>query len=115
MSYLNGWVKLGTEYDMLSDLWNQCPVLDYQDGGIGKVQWLNVTHNRAAILASDGTWQTGGFFHLWISAGAGTQPYEVKLQTGQQIPVVAGDSSGWEDAKEDAVVWAQRVLGATHW
>lgn len=85
------------------------PILDYDDRGIGKVQWLNVTHDRAAILASDGGWASGGTFHLWISTGAGTLPYELPL--GDPVRVEEGEPSGWRDRKADAIAVAERVLG----
>lgn len=85
------------------------PIYDYDDGGIGGVQWLNATHDGAAILKSDGGWKTGGTFHLWISAGAGTLPYEVPLR--QLVTVDAGDPAGWQDRQREAIAAAELVLG----
>lgn len=85
------------------------PIYDYDDGGIGAVQWLNVTHKAAAILKSDGGWKVGGTFHLWVSAGGGTLPYEIPLRT--PVRVDAGDPSGWTERREEAIAKAEEVLG----
>ena len=97
--YEDGWGRLSSEVGVLDAYWSDgfppavgeeearspgwgpdnrvSPVLNYSRG-IGYVQWVNVTHNTAAILRVDGTRETGGTFHLWISPGAGTRPYEVQ-------------------------------------
>lgn len=85
------------------------PILTYDDGGIGKVEWVNVTHDKAAILCADGGWKTGGKFHLWVSPGAGTLAHEVHGFKAPQI--VAGDPSGWYEAKEGATAAARSYLG----
>ena len=85
------------------------PIYEYDDGGIGATQWLNVTHNVAAILKSDGGWKVGGAFHLWVSTGIGTLPYEVPLRN--PIMIAAGDNVGWSERKEEAIAAAEAVLG----
>ncbi|MEW2018721.1 hypothetical protein [Rhodococcus sp. NPDC076796] len=85
------------------------PIYDYDDGGIGKVQWVNATHDRAAYLKADGSWKTGGRFHLWISAGAGTLPYEFPLSS--TVRIEAGDPSDWQGRKNEAIAAAELALG----
>ncbi|HEY3549207.1 MAG TPA: hypothetical protein VGK17_24285 [Propionicimonas sp.] len=85
------------------------PIDEYDSGGIGPIQWLNATHNRAAMVDSDGTWKTGGEFHLWVSAGAGTRPYEIPFR--RRIGISAGDPSGWQERRDDAIAEAEAVLG----
>lgn len=128
--YADGWVSLDDEVGLINEYWldgfpaavtpeevyrgrgrdkRLSPIYDYDDGGIGAVQWLNVTHNVAAFLKSDAGWKVGGKFHLWVSAGVGTLPYEVPLR--YPVRVEAGDPSGWMDRKEEAISAAEAVLG----
>lgn len=87
----------------------QSPIFDYRDGGIGKIEWVNVTHDKAAILAADGGWKEGGTFHLWVSTGAGTRPYEVKWTDPAKMD--ADDPSGWREVQEFAANMAREYLG----
>ncbi|QKS18051.1 hypothetical protein HUN59_19135 [Curtobacterium sp. Csp2] len=116
----DGWVRLDSSVPYLSAFWihpfpldaqedHDSPIRAYRDGGIGAVQWVNVTRNAAAILKSDGGWSEGGEFHLWISPGAGHLPYEVEFKN--PIKVVAGDPDGWDARKRQATVLAESFLG----
>lgn len=130
--YADGWALLEeTEVGLISEYWldgfpvaatpeeehdrgrgrdnRVSPIYDYADGGIGATQWLNVTHNVAAVLIADGGWKVGGKFHLWVSAGAGTLPYEVPLR--YPIRVEVGDPSGWMERQKEAISAAEAVLG----
>lgn len=129
--YADGWASLEDEVSLIDEYWlngfpvaatsevaqrrgrgpenRVSPIYDYDDGGIGAVQWLNVTHNAAAVLVSDGGWKDGGTFHLWISNGAGTLPYEVPLR--YPVTIEKGDASGWLDRKKQAISVAELVLG----
>lgn len=132
--YTDGWVRLDDSVYVLGAFWlngfdpiedperrrlegrgpdgRSSPIYDYVDGGIGKVQWLNVTLNRAAILAADGSWKTGGEFHLWVSLGAGTRPFEIKSK--YPIKIDAGDPRGWHDRKQEAISEVEKILGLRH-
>ncbi|MBB1195750.1 hypothetical protein [Curtobacterium flaccumfaciens] len=116
----DGWVRLDGSVYYLSAFWIQpfpldakqdhdSPIRDYRDGGIRAVQWVNVTHNAAAILKSDGSWSKGGEFHLWISPGAGSLPYEVQFTN--PIKIDAGDPDGWVARKREAIALAESFLG----
>lgn len=130
--YADGWALLeDTEVGLISEYWldgfpvaatpeeehdrgrgpekRVSPIYDYDDGGIGATQWLNVTHNVAATLVADGGWKTGGIFHLWVSTGVGTLPYEVPLR--YPIKIDAGDHSGWIKREAGAILAAEAVLG----
>lgn len=128
--YADGWALLGIEVGLISEYWldgfpvaatpdehhrghgpekRVSPIYDYDDGGFGAVQWLNVTHDVAAVLKSDGGWKVGGEFHLWVSAGVGTLPYEVPLR--YPVQVTKGDPAGWQDRKKEAISAAEAVLG----
>lgn len=128
--YADGWVRLSSDVYLLHAYWldgfpaaadkqealrgrgedkRVSPIYDYRDGGIGHIQWVNVTHNVAAILAGDGEWTTGGTFHLWISPGAGTRPYEVAWKNPIGFP--EGEPSGWQDPKEEAEAATVAYLG----
>lgn len=72
-------------------------------------QWVNVTHNKAAILVADGGWKTGGTLHLWISPGAGERPYEFSFR--HPLHFVAGDPDGWHSVFEAALGVTERILG----
>lgn len=131
--YDHGWVKLASDAPLSAEFWIdgfdpiedeqerflhgsgrrgvRSPILDYQDGGIGAVQWLNLTHDTAAIVKSDGGWKDGGVFHLWISPGAGERPYKIPLHP--EIAVKKGDDAGWYCKKEQAVHTTERLLGLT--
>lgn len=87
-----------------------CPVLNYDDGGIGHVQWLNLTHNRAAIVIADGGWKKGGAFRLWVSAGAGTEPFEISLGHYSDFTFPRGGSDMWSAPKDRAIAAAQALL-----
>lgn len=129
--YADGWASLDDEVGLINKYWldgfpvaaspeeayrhglgpdkRVSPIYDYNDGGIGATQWLNVTHDVAAFLKSDGGWKVGGTFHLWVSTGAGTLPYEVPLR--YPVRVEAGDPSGWQDRKKEAISAAEAILG----
>lgn len=129
--YADGWSRLDSEVGYISGYWldgfpvaatpeeqlhsargpenRVSPIYDYNDGGVGAIQWLNVTHNVAATLVSDGGWKTGGIFHPWVSTGVGTIPYEVPLL--YPIKIDAGDHSGWIKRREDAILAAEAILG----
>lgn len=129
--YADGWVQLSSSVYLLPAYWlngfptpadekearargrgpdlRVSPIFDYRDGGIGALQWVNVTHNAAAIVAADGDWRTGGTFHLWISPGAGTLPYEVGFKS--PIRLDEGDPSGWQPRKDEAEAAAVAYLG----
>ena len=126
--YQDGWVLLGHHATLLPAFWRDgfpivqgqdsgrygqyrrdSPIYTYDDGGIGAVQWLNVTRNVSAVLKSDGSWKTGGQFHLWVSPGAGTRPYEVPLP--YPIRIERGDPSDWQTRKQEAVEAAEEILG----
>jgi len=68
---------------------------------------VNVTHNAAAILKCDGTWNSGGKFHLWISSGARNLPYEVGFK--KPIVIDAGDPDGWLARRREATVLAESI------
>lgn len=85
------------------------PIFDYENGGIGAIQWVNVTHDKAAVLISDGGWRTGGVFHLWISPGVGRIPYEVPFT--HPVRIRPGDNSGWGDQLDEAQAQAEVFLG----
>lgn len=128
--YPDGWVELRDTY-LLGVYWldgfpviqdeeerathgrgpdkRRSPILDYQDGGIGSIQWVNATHDKAAVLHCDGGWKDGGTWHLWVSPGARTLPYEVEWTHAPTI--VAGDHSGWQDSKDEAADMARSYLG----
>lgn len=128
--YADGWVQLSHSYPTIDVFWldgfpvaepdkqyshgygpekRHSPIYDYSNGGIGTVQWLNVTRNTAAVLKADGGWKTGGNFHLWVSTGARTLPYELPLP--YPVTITPGDSSGWQDLKREAIALAEEVLG----
>ena len=87
-----------------------CPVLKYDDGGIGHVQWLNLTHNRAAIVIADGGWKVGGQYRFWVSAGAGTEPFEISLGRFTDFAFPRGGSHEWSAPKDRAIAAAQALL-----
>lgn len=116
----DGWVRLDSNVYYLSAYWihpfpldehqeRDSPIRDYDDGGIGAVQWVNITHNTAAILKSDGSWKSGGKFHLWISPGAGKLPYDV--QFAKPIEIIGGDPDSWTLRKREAILLAEEFLG----
>ncbi len=130
-TYENGWVQLDTSCYLIGAYWLDpfpvatdeeireghgrgpdkriSPIYDYDDGGIGRRQWLNATHDAAAVLCQDGGWKNGGEFHLWVSPGVGRRPYEVPIQW--PIRIKAGDPSGWEEMQNQAVTFTEQVLG----
>lgn len=116
----NGWVRLDSSVYLLAPFWihpfpvdehgdHTSPIANYDDGGIGPVQWVNVTHDAAAVLRCDGSWTRGGDFHLWISPGAGSLPYEVNFD--EPIKVDSHDSNGWIARKREATLVAESFLG----
>lgn len=84
------------------------PIYEYRDGGIGRVQWLNVSQDKAAILVHNGGWKYGGPFHLWISSGIRTVPYLIVLE----VVIKAGDPSGWERMKDEAIDISEQLIAA---
>jgi hypothetical protein len=129
--YEGGWVRLDSSVSLITAFWldgfppgkteeeknmlgigaekRVSPIFQYNDGGIGFTQWVNFTHDTAALLRADGGWQGGGTFHLWVSPGAGKPAYEIPFSPAAKV--VAGDPDGWLTQKEAAIEMAEEVLG----
>lgn len=129
--YADGWVRLGTDTSLIDAYWLEgfppaetayealhkgrgphdlvSPIYDYHHAGIGPVQWVNATHDVAAVLAFDAAEGTGGSFHFWVSPGARHHPYEIPWR----IPAttnVSGPVDGPPRLKA-AVLHAMAYLG----
>lgn len=87
------------------------PIYDYDDGGIGAVQWLQPLTDTALILQSDGGWKTGGMFHLWVCNGAGSRPREITELVLDNHCVEKGDPTGWSDRRDEAVEAVETFFG----
>ncbi|MFH5208087.1 hypothetical protein [Antrihabitans spumae] len=87
------------------------PILDYDARGIGPIEWINATHDRAVILAADGGWHQGGEFHVWYSAGGSTLPREITPHVIFGPRIVSGDNVGWQEQLDQAVQQVQDYLG----
>lgn len=131
MEYENGWARLEPERcALIREYWLYPFVTEEQqntinarkpihsedvspiyadDGGIGAIQWVNVLHDRAAVLCQDGGWKEGGQFHLWVSSGVGRLPREIPIKWGVQIDV--GDHVGWRANRETAAAAVEQFLG----
>lgn len=130
--YENGWVRLqDSECDLIREYWldgfditeeqikkgesgqlharEVSPIYAYDDGGIGPIQWVNVTRDVAAVLCQDGGWRDGGHFHLWISPGRGRRPYEVPIKWPMAIK--EGDHTGWATNQNEAAAIVEQFLG----
>ncbi|QHC60989.1 hypothetical protein [Rathayibacter sp. VKM Ac-2760] len=80
-----------------------------KNGGIGAIQYVNVTHNTAALVLPNQEWKTGGEFELWISPGAGQMPYRLPFKEPRML---ARDSQNtWESLLGNAMNEAQLLIG----
>lgn len=122
----NGWLRLDGSAKRRRDYWLEgfptvrdddessshgrsekrvSPIWDYDDGGIGAVQWINPLYDKAIILASDGGWNKGGRWHVWFSHGARTLPVDLtdyvwRLRDHEIRP---GEASVWMVRRGNAV------------
>lgn len=87
------------------------PIYDYDNGGIGAIQWLHPVHDRAVILIADGGWRTGGDWHVWYSGGPGALPREITKWAVNGPRVVRGDNDGWHHQRNLAIVQVEEYLG----
>lgn len=89
----------------------ESPIRAYDANGIGPVEWVNALHDCAVILAADGTWKTGGEFHVWYSAGGGSVPREITKSVISGPRVVAGENVEWCDQLAEAIAQVERYVG----
>lgn len=90
----------------------QCPdgdrlrtrIYEYNNGGLGSVQWLNWLEDTAVILIADRSWKDGGAWHAWVAPASGKEPYEVQqIAAAKGCTYPEGDPNEWQAAKHRAV------------
>ncbi len=82
-----------------------------KNDGLGAVQWINATHDAAAVVLADDSWVHGASFRLWVSPGAGREPYELPLTRPVTIP--EGENGDLEHLLGDATNQAEDLFGAS--
>ncbi|MYV31987.1 type II toxin-antitoxin system prevent-host-death family antitoxin [Rhodococcus sp. DSM 6344] len=87
------------------------PIYEYRDDGLSRVQWVNLTHDRAAICIADSNWRVGGAYHFWYYPGGGRMPYEfTKFASVHRYPA---DPIAWQVVCKKAFAEAEDLLGFT--
>lgn len=82
---------------------------EYDNGGLDHRQWINLTHDRAAICVADRTWKVGGAYHFWYYPGGGRTPFEFKeFVLEHRYPA---DQSAWMSVRDSAFEAAENYLG----
>lgn len=96
-----GWVIFNPKMTLLSAFWlDGFPGVDDQEkhaaspiytalsgnGFLGIGQYVNVTHDAAAVVVLEGTLKAGGEFVLWVSPGAGRLPYRLPFNEPRPLP-----------------------------
>lgn len=84
---------------------------DYNSGGLSHRQWVNLTHDRAAICIADSNWRVGGAYHFWYYPGGGRMPYEfTEFAQAHRYPA---DPTAWKAVCKKAIAAAEDLLGFT--
>lgn len=77
-------------------------------GGIGVAQWVNYTHDRAAILIPPaGGWKEGGYFSAWISPGMEKLPIKIDVP----VKLEAQEPGRWTEGLAEAIEYMEKLLG----
>lgn len=97
------WRAIGPEHRM-------SPIMAYDYGECGWVQWVHSEKDVAVLMIADGGWRTGGDLHVWVALGDDHEPFELDLDAPDVLRVTPGNFNGWMREVNEAAAFVEREL-----